>query len=625
MLFNKAVVAACLLELAAPWAAAEADDKYFSLKAHREYFTDDRLVKRSSKSDKSEKSDKSSSSFQTDLDFMRLGFYLEAEIGSNKDTVKVLIDTGSSDFWVPTSDVCASSSDSDSDDESSKSSKHNDDDDDDDDDSDTSTQNVFNCKKFGSFDPSKSKTFHSNNTEFALSYGDTSCAMGVWGQDTVVIDNATIHNVNLAVANFTNSTSGIIGIGYEATEATYFSQFADHPYKYINFPAKLAADGVINKAAYSLFLDEQGDAEVLFGAVDASQYTGTLYQFPIVPMNASSSEISRIAITLNSLALNNGKLEAFAIQGYIPAVLDSGTTFAALPFEVALTVATLLGLSYSESLGRFYGDCSITENVNFIWNFQGVEFTSPVSSYFANVVDDEGSEGCIFQAMITEEEFIILGDAFLRDIYTVIDLEDNVAALAYKQNSTSSSIKVISSSIPGASKPPKAKSTFGGKNSQYTYYVAELTTTNFKSTKTPTLETGYETITISAESAASGDYSDYYSDYYTDDFTDDYSDYYSDDYTDDFTFNTAATGNSHGRGGSSAYFFMAKDKTTVSLTGYAKAVNATSSSGSGSIASIITATASAATPSSNSENGAGVAAPYSTGFAFFALLASLFI
>lgn len=619
-----------MLELAAPWAAAtaEADHKYLSLKAYREYVTDERLVKRSSKSSKSDKSSSSSSSsFQSDLDFLRLGFYMSLQVGSNKDPVKVVVDTGSSDLWLPTPDVCADSdSDSSSSDASDSSSKSKPKDDSDDDDS--SSKNTFNCKKYGSFDPSKSKTFHSNNTEFGLSYGDTSVAIGVWGQDTVTIGNTSISNVNLAVANFTNASSGIIGIGYEATEATYFTH-SKNKYKYLNFPAQLVADGIINKAAYSLFLTEHGDAEILFGAVDANQYSGTLYQFPMVPVNASSSEITRTAITVNSLALNNGKLEGFALQGYVPAVLDSGTTFAAMPVFIVKTIANLLGLSFSKELVQFYGDCDIAEGVNFVWNFQGVELTSPVSSYFTNIIEDDESQGCLLQIRLTDDNFIILGDAFLRDFYTVIDLEDDVAALAYKQNSTSSSIQVISSSIPGASKAPNSKSTFGGKNSVYTYYASELTTTAFKSSKIPTLETDFQTITLGGEATASGDATesyDSYSGYYTDEYS--YSDAYTGDYSYssyEDTFQTFATQNTaHGSHHSSAAYYMAKDKTTAIFTNYAKAANATSNSGSGSKASIVAATASAS-PSSSSENGAAVAASYSTGFAFFALLASLFI
>lgn len=350
-------------------------------------------------------------------------------------------------------------------------------------------------------------------------------------------------------------------------------------------------------------MDEKGDAEILFGAVDHSKYMGTLHKFPMVSMNSSSSEISRTAITLNSLALNNGKLEAYALQGYIPAVLDSGTTFVALPVEVGATIANLLGLSLSEEIGQFYGDCSAVEGVNFVFNFQGVEFLSPVSSYFANIVDSEdGSEGCLFEAFLTTEEFIILGDAFLRDIYTVIDLDDNVAALAYRVNSTSSDIEVISESIPSASKPPKTK-TFGGKNSVYTYYPGKLTTTAFKtSSPTPSLDTDFMTVSITVEDT--DDYSDYY----------DYSDYFTDD--DDYTYEPTTT--THGKGHKDA------------MTDFIKAANASDAtvSPSSKVSSILTATTSSngssSSTSSNSDNGAGVVS-YNAGIAIFALLATLLL
>lgn len=207
MIFRRTVVSACLLELASLFVSAETvadSDKYFSLHAQREYGVK-RLSKRWTTLDE-------------DIDFMEVGFFLDLEIGSHKDPVKVLLDTGSSDLWVASKHVCSS--------------KHDDND----------SESTYDCEEYGSFNAKKSKTFRSNHTEFFLSYGDTTCAKGVFGRDTVIIGNTTVKDVNLAVASFTNSSSGVLGIGYEATESTYFEVDTQYSYEYVNFPEKLVAD-----------------------------------------------------------------------------------------------------------------------------------------------------------------------------------------------------------------------------------------------------------------------------------------------------------------------------------------------------------------------------------------------
>ncbi|KAG0686293.1 hypothetical protein C6P40_004591, partial [Pichia californica] len=396
--------------------------------------------------------------FESNMTFnSRLAFFIDIEIGSNNDTVSVLVDTGSSDFWVAGYGICESEF--------------------------YYENSTYDCYDYGYFDADNSSTFTSNNTELLLEYGDTTVAIGYFGQDDINISNITVNDVNFGIANFTNATSGIIGIGYETTESTYFFNTTGS-YKYINFPEKLVEDGIINKASYSLYLDEYDNAEILFGAVDHEKYIGKLYQYPIVTMNSSdiNEPITRIAITLNTISLSNDTEELIIGDGYIPAVLDSGTTIASFPESISEVLANLLNLTYDYDLDSYYAEnCSEIEDIYFNFYFQGIQYTSPVVSYFADFFYENGDYlGCVSQISSSDDDFIILGDSFLRDMYMVIDLEDNMAALAYSNftNSSISDIEVIIDEIPSGVNPSNNK-TFGPDNFLFTYYDSEPVTKSY--------------------------------------------------------------------------------------------------------------------------------------------------
>ena len=184
-------------------------------------------------------------------------FYsVEVDVGTPSQRVTVLLDTGSSDFWVMGSDnpYCSD---------------------------DTSTTGI-DCSEFGTFDSSSSSTFHNNGTAFNIHYGDGSFALGTWGTDTVSIDDITLDALSLAVANSSNSSMGVIGLGLAGLETTYSSSHAvksGQTYQYANFPLALKNAGIVAANAYSLYLNdpEETTGNILFGAVDHSLYSGQLY------------------------------------------------------------------------------------------------------------------------------------------------------------------------------------------------------------------------------------------------------------------------------------------------------------------------------------------------------------
>ncbi|KAF6015673.1 hypothetical protein HII12_000835 [Brettanomyces bruxellensis] len=212
-------------------------------------------------------------------------YQAEIELGSNKQKVGVLVDTGSSDLWVISSNNTGCNSDessgvsayggystvyetesaysavmsemsemggmgggaytttmwfkgvapwqirnmnaisNSSDVEVMKENK---------DTSGTATQNSMNavmssddpestldCNAEGTFDSSESSSFKSNGTSFSIEYADSTFAKGTWGHDTVVINDQAVKSLSFAVCDDTDNKLGVLGIGLMGLETTY--------------------------------------------------------------------------------------------------------------------------------------------------------------------------------------------------------------------------------------------------------------------------------------------------------------------------------------------------------------------------------------------------------------------
>ena len=77
-----------------------------------------------------------------------------------------------------------------------------------------------------------------------------------------------------------------------------------------------------------------------------------------------------------------------------------------------------------------------------------------VQPQLENETFDDGTPACGVGITAQDQDFLVLGDVFLRSTYVVYNLESRTVALARaKVNVTTSNIKAINSDIPGLSGP----------------------------------------------------------------------------------------------------------------------------------------------------------------------------
>lgn len=370
-------------------------------------------------------------------------FTTTLELGSDKQKIDVLVDTGSSDLWVMSrsNPYCSSVSSSQSTSSSS------------------SSDGKIVCSSDAMFNTSSSSSWSSNNTDFSVTYGDGTFANGTYGQDTVTYGGASIKNANFAVAEKANSSSAVWGIGLTGLESIVTTIETDGSLSptYANLPLQMKEQGIIKHNAYSLWLNDidADEGELLFGGVDHSKYSGTLQTVPLISSYTSGVEPSALQIMLNSISVYQGSSSQEVASFSMPALLDSGTTLMLMPAVFLEAIASSIGAEYSSS--GYVGPCDLSGGLSF--DFSGAKVHVP----FKELTFNTGGDTCVLGFSPSGGSNIILGDTFLRSAYVVYDLQNYEISLANtKFNVSSSSIEVISSSVPQATKASRYSSTSVG-------------------------------------------------------------------------------------------------------------------------------------------------------------------
>lgn len=322
-----------------------------------------------------------------------VAYYVNVELGSNKQTVTLDLDTGSSDLWVFGPKLSISGADG------------------------------------ATYNPATSTTSKKLAETFDIEYEDKSQASGNFYTDLFGFSSTTLVNsLQFAVAtSVTGISSGIIGIGDKNTEAPVIF---DGGSEYVNLPYALQNAGVIPKASYSLYLGSLAgqSGTVLFGGIDTDKYTGTLTSLPIVGSEGLNVEGVSIAVAGSLISVN------------APLLLDSGTTLAYVPTAVFNALYDAFDVT-TEGLGdntEYVISCSQPTDEYVTFNF--ANSVSIKVSYAAAVQKFEDDSTCYFGFEDGGSSDFILGDTFLRSAYIYYDLTDKTISLAQASYSSSSNI-----------------------------------------------------------------------------------------------------------------------------------------------------------------------------------------
>nr|POE53472.1 putative aspartic-type endopeptidase opsb [Quercus suber] len=360
-----------------------------------------------------------SKTISVDLDNEETLYFMNVTIGTPAQSLRLHIDTGSSDLWVNTasSALCEQSPDP--------------------------------CTVSGTYNANSSSTYSYVNSDFNISYVDGSGSAGDYVQDVVSFGGISLDDQQFGIGYSSSSQEGIIGIGYSTNEVAV-AYFGDQTYA--NIPVNLVDHGLINTNAYSLWLNDldASTGSILFGGVNTAKYTGSLQTVPVIK---EYNEYVELIIALTAVG-HNGNEGSIASNQAIPALLDSGSSLMYLPDDIAQGIFDAVGAQYDEREGAAFVNCNLGNSDDTI----DFTFSSPTIKVALNELVvvagyENGQDICILGIGMAGDSTPVLGDTFIRSAYIVYDLHNNEISLAQTDfNDANDDIQEITSAsgVPDA-------------------------------------------------------------------------------------------------------------------------------------------------------------------------------
>ncbi|CCU77433.1 unnamed protein product [Blumeria hordei] len=353
---------------------------------------------------------------QGNLDNKETLYFFNVTIGNPPQSVRLHLDTGSSDLWVntPRSQICSGL--------------------------------AKPCRVGGSYEANSSTTYKYIASDFNISYVDGSGAQGDYVSDVVAIGKTTLKNLQFGIGYKSSSPQGILGIGYAINEVQV-GRAKKRPYE--NLPMRMVSDGLINSNAYSLYLNDldASTGNILFGGVDTAKYVGPLHTLPV---QKTGKMFSEFLITMTSLSIGDtpiAKNQAHAV------LLDSGSSLTYLPNEMVQLIYKRLGAKYDARKGSAYVPCELAQSKEKLeFTFSKPVITVDMSELVIPLFGSNGlpisfsdrSPVCLFGIAPADSGTSVLGDTFIRSAYLVYDLDNNEISIAQTNfNATGSRIMEI--------------------------------------------------------------------------------------------------------------------------------------------------------------------------------------
>ncbi|KAF8508679.1 aspartic peptidase A1 [Hysterangium stoloniferum] len=315
-------------------------------------------------------------------DYMNAQYFATIEIGSPPQKFKVVLDTGSSNLWVPSS-KCYS----------------------------------LACFFHPTYEASASHTYKKNGTKFEISYVSGSLA-GYVSNDQVTIGDITITEQDFAEATkepgltfLFGQFDGILGLGYDTIAVNGMV-----PPFYNMVQQKLVSEPVFS---FRLGNSEADGGEAVFGGIDSNHFKGDIHYVPVRRKAYWEVELESVKFGDEVLELEN-----------TGAAIDTGTSLIALPTDVAGIINAQIGAEQNW-LGIYTVPCeSIPRLPDLSFKFGGKYFKLKASDY---ILDLQGTCISSFTGIdinLPWGSLWIIGDVFLRKYFTVYDLGNNTVGFA---------------------------------------------------------------------------------------------------------------------------------------------------------------------------------------------------
>ncbi|KII95161.1 hypothetical protein PLICRDRAFT_48125 [Plicaturopsis crispa FD-325 SS-3] len=314
--------------------------------------------------------------------FMNAQYFTEISIGTPPQSFKVILDTGSSNLWVPSS-KCTS----------------------------------IACFLHSKYDSSSSTSHKENGTEFSIQYGSGSME-GFVSNDHITIGDLTLKSTDFAEATKEPGLAfafgkfdGILGLAYDTISVNHITPPF---YAMIN-------QGLLDSKVFSFRIgsSEEDGGEAVFGGIDHDAYTGKITYVPVRRKAYWEVELEKISFGDDDLELEN-----------TGAAIDTGTSLIAVPTDVAEMLNAQIGATKSWN-GQYQVDCAkVPDLPDLTFFFGGEPYKLKGTDYILEVQGTCISAFTGLDINLPGGSLWIIGDVFLRRFFTVYDLERNAVGFA---------------------------------------------------------------------------------------------------------------------------------------------------------------------------------------------------
>ncbi|KIK98049.1 hypothetical protein PAXRUDRAFT_9820 [Paxillus rubicundulus Ve08.2h10] len=314
--------------------------------------------------------------------FMNAQYFSEITLGTPPQNFKVILDTGSSNLWVPSSKC-----------------------------------NSIACFLHTKYESSGSSTYKPNGSEFSIQYGSGSME-GYVSRDKLTIGDLTIRNQDFAEATKEPGLAfafgkfdGILGLAYDTISV---NGIVPPFYNMIH-------QGLLDEPLFSFRIgpSEEDGGEAVFGGIDHSAYVGKINYAPVRRKAYWEVELEQVSFGDDILELEN-----------TGAAIDTGTSLIALPTDVAEMLNTQIGAKRSWN-GQYTVDCSKVSSLpDLSFYFNGKAYPLKGTDYVLNIQGTCISSFTGLDINLPGGALWIIGDVFLRRYFTVYDLGKNSVGFA---------------------------------------------------------------------------------------------------------------------------------------------------------------------------------------------------
>lgn len=303
-----------------------------------------------------------------------LAYYAEVQVGTPGQSLLLILDTGSSNLWVP-----------------------------------EKRRNLLQQSgQHNFYDPRKSSTYVPMDKRFHIEYGSGEVS-GFYCRDNVALGGLVLPNFTFARADDTSGIptfetsafDGILGLGFRENSVDNVSTVME----------ELVATGQLNEPVFAFHLGDGGLGEFVIGGLDPALY---VRDFHFAEVSTTFPEPGAWAVDITGVKVG----EAFAVMSARHALVDSGTSFVQGPTREVRAMAALLGASTQISGGKELYVVPCNEDMPSVAFAVGGRdlVLAP-----RDLIADRDGDSCLLGLESTALPFWILGDVFLRKFFVKFD------------------------------------------------------------------------------------------------------------------------------------------------------------------------------------------------------------